>query len=148
MRSVPVLLTTPLNTLLTYTVLHITHEAVAMAGVAEEKRFESVPQAGNNDSGDLPVKESIEDSDHLRTVHAGIPDNDVLAELPAKEQTKILRKVDYRLVPLLTFLYLVAFVDRTNSESILLVNAPALLLEAVANLERRNANKVQLAMLR
>jgi len=34
---------------------------------------------------------------------------DVLAELPKEEGKRILRKVDYRLVPLLSLLYLVAF---------------------------------------
>jgi hypothetical protein len=39
-------------------------------------------------------------------------------ELSKEEETRILRKVDYRLVPILAFLYLVAFVDRSNSRSI------------------------------
>jgi hypothetical protein len=40
---------------------------------------------------------------------------DVVINLPSEEQRRILRKVDMRLVPLLAFLYLVAFVDRSNS---------------------------------
>jgi hypothetical protein len=35
----------------------------------------------------------------------------------AQEQKKILRKVDWRLVPLLSFLYLVSFIDRGNRKS-------------------------------
>lgn len=41
---------------------------------------------------------------------------DALAELPEKEARRILRKVDYHLVPLLGILYLVAFMDRSNSK--------------------------------
>lgn len=35
-----------------------------------------------------------------------------------EEQKRILRKVDWRLVPLLSFLYLVSFIDRGNRNSI------------------------------
>lgn len=41
----------------------------------------------------------------------------VIAEADEAETRRILRKIDYRLVPLLAYLYLVAFVDRSNSES-------------------------------
>ncbi|KAF2098495.1 MFS general substrate transporter [Rhizodiscina lignyota] len=51
-------------------------------------------------------------SDELFTFDNGA--TDALAELPEKEARRILRKVDYRLVPLLGILYLVAFVDRSN----------------------------------
>jgi len=40
----------------------------------------------------------------------------LLLELPAAEERKILSKVDYRLVPILSLLYLVAFIDRSNSK--------------------------------
>lgn len=33
-----------------------------------------------------------------------------------EEQKRIIRKVDWRVVPLLTFLYLVSFIDRSNSK--------------------------------
>ena len=39
---------------------------------------------------------------------------EVLTELPPEEGRRALRKCDYRLIPLLGFLYLVAFVDRSN----------------------------------
>ena len=38
-------------------------------------------------------------------------------ELDEAEANRVLRKVDYRLVPMLALLYLVAFIDRSNSES-------------------------------
>lgn len=37
-------------------------------------------------------------------------------EVPELEAKRILAKVDYRLVPVLSLLYLVAFVDRSNSK--------------------------------
>jgi hypothetical protein len=42
----------------------------------------------------------------LRTVEVGLAPEQVIVELDQKEQTRILRKVDYRLVPLLALLYL------------------------------------------
>jgi hypothetical protein len=39
-------------------------------------------------------------------------------ELPEAEAKRILSKVDYRLVPMLALLYLVAFIDRSNSKYI------------------------------
>ena len=50
----------------------------------------------------------------LATLDAGA--TNVLVELPPGEERRILRKIDYRLIPLLGFLYLVAFVDRSNSK--------------------------------
>lgn len=38
-------------------------------------------------------------------------------EVDGKEARRILAKVDYRLVPVLALLYLVAFIDRSNSRS-------------------------------
>lgn len=40
-------------------------------------------------------------------------------ELDEAEANRVLRKVDYRLVPLLSLLYLVAFIDRANSKQFL-----------------------------
>lgn len=38
-------------------------------------------------------------------------------ELDEQEAARVLRKVDWRLVPVLALLYLVAFIDRSNSMS-------------------------------
>lgn len=54
------------------------------------------------------------DPDQLITVENGA--TNVVVDIPPAEARRILRKVDYRLIPLLSFLYLVAFVDRSNSE--------------------------------
>jgi hypothetical protein len=40
-------------------------------------------------------------------------------ELDESESARVLRKVDMRLVPMLALLYLVAFIDRSNSTSII-----------------------------
>lgn len=48
----------------------------------------------------------------LATLDAGC--SHVIADLPPAEGKRALRKIDYRLVPLLTVLYLVAFIDRSN----------------------------------
>jgi hypothetical protein len=48
----------------------------------------------------------IEAVDGLKTVEAGFAPDQVLVELDEKEKTRILRKIDYRLVPLLGVLYL------------------------------------------
>lgn len=54
-------------------------------------------------------------SGELVTVDKGVPADEVITELPAKEQARILRKIDFRIVPLLSFLYLMAYIDRNNS---------------------------------
>ena len=51
-------------------------------------------------------------SGELVTVEQGFIDVDI--NLSPEERKRILRKCDYGLVPVLAFLYLVAFVDRSN----------------------------------
>jgi hypothetical protein len=65
----------------------------------------------------LGVVKELEEHGELVTVDNGVSEALLRAGLHEDEQTRILRKVDYRLLPLLTFLYLIAFVDRTNSKS-------------------------------
>ena len=62
----------------------------------------------------LPPKADKDESssEELVTVEHGYTDG--LVELSPEEGKRALRKVDWRLVPLLAFLYLVAFVDRSN----------------------------------
>jgi hypothetical protein len=55
------------------------------------------------------------DSGELITVDNTHGNVEVFHELPKEEADRILRKVDFRVVPLLSFLYLVSFVDRSNS---------------------------------
>ena len=56
-------------------------------------------------SPDLDSKEG------LRTVDAGLSANQVIVEVDDKEGRRILRKIDYRLIPLLAILYLYMFPD-------------------------------------
>ncbi|OAP60835.1 hypothetical protein AYL99_05837 [Fonsecaea erecta] len=58
--------------------------------------------------------EEIEGVNGLKTVEAGFSPDQVLVEVDHKERTRILRKVDYRLIPILAILYLLAFIDRGN----------------------------------
>lgn len=81
---------------------------------------ESPPLKIENEKADFAAGTvDLEDasSGELITVDNTHGDTHVLHELPKEEVSRILRKVDYRLVPLLAFLYLVAFVDRSNSTS-------------------------------
>jgi MFS family permease len=60
-------------------------------------------------------------SGQLQTLEKpGLPFENAMIELSEAERKRIIRKVDWRLVPLLTFLYLVAFIDRSNSKSLCL----------------------------
>lgn len=80
---------------------------------------ESPPLKGPEKTEDGVGHVHLEDgtSGELVTVDNTHGDAHVLHELPPEEASRILRKVDYRLVPLLAFLYLVAYVDRGNSIS-------------------------------
>jgi len=63
---------------------------------ADHQRAEHVAEKISNSSG----SDEIEAQD---------------VELQEREAARVLRKVDMRLVPLLALLYLVAFIDRSNS---------------------------------
>ena len=52
------------------------------------------------------VVEEIEGVNGLKTVEAGFAADQVVVEVDHKERTRILRKVDYRLIPILAILYL------------------------------------------
>ncbi|RFU28322.1 hypothetical protein B7463_g7990, partial [Scytalidium lignicola] len=65
---------------------------------------------GTSYSPDIEVK----NDDGLRTLDAGLPPDQVIAEISELEGRRILRKIDYRLIPLLSILYLIAYVDRSN----------------------------------
>lgn len=45
-------------------------------------------------------------NDGLRTVDAGLPPDEVIGEMSPAEEARAIRKIDYRLIPLLTLLYL------------------------------------------
>lgn len=71
----------------------------------------------NNDTVDYAIHEALHDDKdiaqgELATLDAGY--SHVIADLPPSEAKRALRKIDFRLVPLLAVLYLVAFIDRSN----------------------------------
>lgn len=72
---------------------------------------EKVARAGqldvhNGSDQKVHTLEEVEAVSGLKTVEVGFAADEVLVELDEKEKTRILRKVDYRLVPLLALLYL------------------------------------------
>ena len=92
-------------------------------GKTDEKHIEEA----ENGKGVI-LSKYLDFSGELVTLDNGVLTNEIMTELPAKEQSRILRKVDLRIVPLLTFLYLVAFIDRTNSASALMLVGLVLVL--------------------
>jgi hypothetical protein len=77
-----------------------------MATHVDEKRDASI----NNElrTEVINSEKSLSSSGELEAQHV---------ELDEAEANRVLRKVDYRLVPMLSLLYLVAFIDRSNSKS-------------------------------
>ena len=84
-----------------------------MAKVSEkdlERRVEAV-------ESQPPSLDDTTSSQELQTVDkVGTQDARNLDTLTEEEKKRVVRMLDFRLLPLLTFLYLVAFVDRSNSE--------------------------------
>ena len=64
-------------------------------------------------------------AEDLVTVENGAALGEIAIDYTPEETSRILRKIDYRLVPLLGVLYLLAFIDRGNSMCIF---SPCLLL--------------------
>lgn len=79
------------------------------------QELKTVESAIDNDSATGTVRETKDmGTDNLATLDTGYTESDVVADLPPAEGKRALRKVDFRLVPLLAVLYLVAFIDRSN----------------------------------
>lgn len=74
----------------------------------------STAPAGMNIKSEKP-----ESPDHFEDVETNISDQSEAPQYDAKETQRILRKVDFRLLPMLTLLYVLSFIDRSNSEVIL-----------------------------
>ncbi len=63
--------------------------------------------------GHKPIDNSDQSSgEELATLDKGF--TDVISQVSPEEERRILKKVDFRLVPVLSLLYLVAFIDRSN----------------------------------
>lgn len=71
-------------------------------------------------ASDAAKCEKIDLPQHLEDVETNTSDEHVdVPEFDAKETRRILRKVDYRLLPMLTLLYVLSFIDRSNSTCLL-----------------------------
>jgi hypothetical protein len=66
----------------------------------------------------VPTTDALEKDDFFKEERPSTEHLDIYQpSFTPQEQKKILRKVDWRLVPLLSFLYLVSFIDRGNCKS-------------------------------
>ena len=74
--------------------------------MAEKNGTESVEYGSTEKSIGIPYPGGDGNKDGLRTVDAGFAADQIEAHLDPKEVRRILRKVDYRLIPLLGVLYL------------------------------------------
>lgn len=79
-----------------------------------DEKKKSIEEAENDHAA---LQKDLVATGELVTLDNGVPIDMALTELPAKEQARILRKIDFRVLPLLVFLYLCAYIDRNNSES-------------------------------
>jgi hypothetical protein len=72
-----------------------------------DEKVVSAHQVGVDSGSDQKIEtHEIEGGSGLKTVEVGYAADQVLTELDEKEKTRILRKIDYRLVPILAVLYL------------------------------------------
>jgi len=79
------------------------------------QELKTVESGIDNDTATGTVRETKDmETDNLATLDTGYTESDIVADLPPAEGKRALRKVDFRLVPLLAVLYLVAFIDRSN----------------------------------
>lgn len=80
---------------------------------------ELLPNPSTAPAGMDIKSEKPESPDHFEDVETNISDQSEAPQYDAKETQRILRKVDFRLLPMLTLLYVLSFIDRSNSEVIL-----------------------------
>lgn len=75
--------------------------------IIDHKEIEEKPvEYASPKKGEGLTSLEIEALDGLRTVEVGLTAEQVNLQIDDKERTRILRKVDYRLVPILGVLYL------------------------------------------
>jgi hypothetical protein len=72
---------------------------------------EKNPTHGADQPRDSTESPHLDEKTGLRTVDAGLSAHEVLAEVDPEEERRILRKIDYRLIPLLAVLYLFVVVQ-------------------------------------
>ncbi|EXJ68458.1 uncharacterized protein A1O5_08250 [Cladophialophora psammophila CBS 110553] len=82
--------------------------------MAEKLKTQRIEYGGDEKEIGIRTTGDADASDVLRTVDAGYAADQVEPHYDQKEVQRILRKVDYRLIPLLGVLYLLAYLDRSN----------------------------------
>ena len=86
--------------------------------VNDERNAHSDSKAGAEFiSTDLEKESPIGSSDEVDTIAQGILIDTSIPQYDKAQTAKVLRKIDYRLVPLLTIIYIISFIDRSNSKS-------------------------------
>lgn len=84
-------------------------EKTGMRSSLEQKAVAEIIGKDLRDEANGPSAEEIE-----AVEEAGIVFD--IPEYSDAETKRILRKIDYRLVPLLTIMYIISFIDRSNSK--------------------------------
>lgn len=72
------------------------------------------PEAQGDTSRMTNKSDESSGNEELVTIEKGYERDELHGDLTPEEQHRALRKCDYRLIPLLGVLYLVAFIDRSN----------------------------------
>ncbi|KAK6538388.1 hypothetical protein TWF694_011267 [Orbilia ellipsospora] len=70
----------------------------------------------NRDVESLPEKEEVIYEEHASGMMRGlsVEDAEFLANFPLEKHKKLIHKVDWRMIPFLTILYLITYIDKTN----------------------------------
>jgi hypothetical protein len=74
--------------------------------MAEKYDREELEHTSEEKKIGIPPSPDVDTKDGLRTVDNGLSPEQVLAQIEEENSRRILRKIDWRLVPLLSFLYL------------------------------------------
>lgn len=82
--------------------------------MAEKPDLEGQKGAEHDHISNTNKSDESSGGDELVTVEKGYDRNQLHGDLTPEEAHRALRKCDYRLIPLLGVLYLVAFIDRSN----------------------------------
>ncbi len=69
---------------------------------------------GNYDAEVELQKDSAVQTEHVVNGHISSEEAAFLASFSDEQRKRVLRKIDWRLVPMLLILYLISFIDRAN----------------------------------
>lgn len=82
--------------------------------MADPEKYHSTHTSGEDPIRPANTSDESSGRDELVTVEKGYREDQLHGDLTPEESHRALRKCDYRLIPLLGVLYLVAFIDRSN----------------------------------